>query len=146
MKGPTARGLGAFAGFFVLTAGVYWLWLLRSWAHDINELYGSRRFSPNQIVLLTVLTLGIAGFYYHWRLATELPAASIAAGAPADHEMPSRVWIALALSVAVSFFSGGLALLLSMVLLGWASWQVQRSLNTAALASLPAEVVSALPG
>jgi hypothetical protein len=143
------RPLGSFAARFTLTLGLYWLWLLASWAGEINRLYGSRRWSPVWIVGTTLLTLGIAGFYYHYKLTGELPMAATVHGTALEPELSSRVAVGLGLSVIISFFSGGLALFLSIAVLGWAAWQTQAALNRIAIAALPNPadgVAGALPG
>lgn len=135
-RAVTYRPMGAFFTLSVFTLGLYWLYLLYSWAGDINRLYGSPHYSPRWVVLTTLLTLGLAGFWYHWRFARELLLIGTIASASGDsspapsHELPSRVAIGLGLSVLISLFSGGLALFLSIAVLLWAAWQVQAALNT----------------
>jgi len=56
----------------LLSAGLYNIYLLYVWAREINGLTGTRRYSPKVVLVLMVLTLGLAGTVYECFYAIDL--------------------------------------------------------------------------
>lgn len=127
------RTLGSFTARYALTLGLYWPWLLYSWAADLYRASGQQQPRPLWVMGTTVLTLGFGALYWHWRIARELVGLGMQRGVRVDPNLPTYVLIASGLSVVVSALSGGVAILLGLVFAAGACWMTQNAFNALAI-------------
>jgi hypothetical protein len=124
----------------VLTLGLYAPYLLWRWSQDLHRATGGREFRPWTVIWTTIATLGFGTLYWQWKMARELVSTGFGRGVRIDPNLPTLVVLGTTLSVVVSLFSGGLAIVLGLVFAGWACWKLQDAMN-----SLAVETMSALP-
>lgn len=133
VRALTVRPLGSFATWYTLTLGLYAPYLLVRWSQDLNRASERPAFGLGKVIGTTILTLGFASLYWQWRIARELVAAGMARGVRIDPNTPTHVVLASTLSVVVSLFSGGLAIVLGLVFAGWSCWRIQDAFNALAI-------------
>lgn len=132
---PTTRRIerrepGIFALLNLVTIGFYSDYLAYRWAEDLNALLGRRKYDPAVVLVFGLLTCTIGFSVFAIAYAYDLERIGQAAGDPQRGEhLGSYVLILILLAMVISVFTGGLALLLSMVIWVSAFWLIQNEIN-----------------
>ena len=113
-----------------LTLGLYGVYLVYRWAEEINILLGRRKYEPVVILIVGLLTctigFSVAAMFY----AFDLERLGKAVGYPKRTEhLGTYVVFVILLSCVVGILSGGLAVLLSIVLWVVGLWLIQNEIN-----------------
>jgi hypothetical protein len=69
---PPFRSVAKVVALSALTFGVYGLYLVYAWSHEVNAVLGRRKYRPALMVVLTVLTFGLAGIVLKIMWANDL--------------------------------------------------------------------------
>lgn len=66
------RDITAFVTLNVVTLGFYWLYVIYHWAKEINGLSGRVKYPPALVLLVSLLTCGMAGLVFECLFAFEV--------------------------------------------------------------------------
>ncbi len=128
--GIKKRDLGILVLLFVVTLGLYGFYLIPDLGRSVNFALNKRKYSFAVVLILGILTLGIALSVYEILYAYDLERHGRQSGfAERVGSMGSYVLILNILSWIVAFMSGGVAFIVSAFLGTWATWLVQKELN-----------------
>lgn len=124
------RDLGIIVLLLVVTIGFYGFYLIPDFGRGVNIAIGRRKYSFALILLLGIITLGIALSVFEIMFAYDLERS----GQESDFKkrvqnLGSYVMILNIISWIVAFASGGFAFIVSCILGIWATWLIQKELN-----------------
>lgn len=123
------RDIAVFVTLNVVTLGIYWFYVIYHWTKEINGLSGRVRYSPALVLLVSILTCGMAGLVFECLFAYEVVEAGRKSGMAGRNEQLGEWVIAcnvLAMLTALIPFVG---LLVALPLGILASALVQVELN-----------------
>ncbi len=66
------RQLAAVGALSIVTLSLYNIYLVYAWAKDLNQLLGQPRRNPNTVLILSIVTLGIAPLVFECLYAREV--------------------------------------------------------------------------
>jgi len=124
------RDIGIVVLLSIVTLGIYYIYLMGTWANDINHLAKREKHNSILIVIVGVITLTLALLV--WEIIYAYDLQKIAADRDTsgrNASLGSFVLILDVLAIAVGFLSGGLALIVSCGLGIWAYCLIQKELN-----------------
>jgi hypothetical protein len=114
------REVGGFVGLYIVTFGLYALYLLGStWPEQYNQLLGEKRYNQTKITLLYICTCGIAIFYFAWKFISDLDEIAARLNLPAN---PNASHMRFG-------FIGWFIPYVSAIAVPWHLWQIQKELN-----------------
>jgi len=124
------RDTGIVVLLSVVTLGIYYIYLMGTWANDINHLARREKHKSILVVIVGIITCTIA--LYVWEIVYAYDLQKIAA----DRDTPGRnaslgsfVLILNIAGISIAFLSGGLAVILSIGIGIWAYCLIQKELN-----------------
>ena len=124
------RDLGIMVLLFVVTLGIYGFFLIPDLGRSVNTIIGRNKYSFPVVLVVGIVTLGLALTVYEILYAFDLERKGGEAkpGRRAE-SLGSYVLILNIVAVVVAFLSGGLAFIVSAFLATWATWLVQKETN-----------------
>jgi hypothetical protein len=66
------RDIAVFVLLCVVTLGIYWFYVSYHWSKEINGLVGRAKYNPVLVVVVNVLTCGLAGLVFESLFAFDL--------------------------------------------------------------------------
>ena len=66
------RDIGLFVVLCIVTLGIYWFYLVYHWAKEVNGLAGRAKYPPLVVLLVSILTCGIAGLVFECLFAFDV--------------------------------------------------------------------------
>ena len=66
------RDIAVFILLCVVTLGIYWFYISYHWSKEINGLVGRAKYNPVVVVLVNVLTCGLAGLVFESLFAFDI--------------------------------------------------------------------------
>jgi hypothetical protein len=121
------RDLGTIIALSIVTLGIYTIYLIASYADDMNAILGRKKYNAGTVLLLSILTVGIAAVVYHIRYADDFQ--TIARENGKDSSIGALVLIMQLSATALAIFTAGLGYFISLFLSIWAIWLVQNEIN-----------------
>tara|TARA_B100001093_G_scaffold426113_1_gene419899 strand:+ start:299 stop:715 length:417 start_codon:yes stop_codon:yes gene_type:complete len=136
MKRYASRGLLKLTILLAVTFGLYWFYLIPSQAREVNLVIGREKYNFTLLLILGILTVGIALLVTNIMCAYDLERAGKAKGEETRVDNLGAIVLLLEIaSLIIGFLSGGLAFIVSFGLGVYATWFVQKNLNHEAGAS-----------
>lgn len=124
------RNLWIFILLFFVTLGFYGFYLIPDFGRSVNAVIGRRKYSFALVLVLGIITLGIAFSVFEIIYAYDLERNGIKSGFEKRVQyLCVYVLILNIISWIVAFLSFGWAFIVSMYLGIWATWLVQKELN-----------------
>jgi hypothetical protein len=122
------RDIAIFVLLNVVTLGVYWFYLAYQWAKEVNGLLGTRKYDPGIVLLVSILSCGVAGLVFECLYAFDIAAAAKSRGVPDRREqLPTWVIVCNCLAMGLSLIP--FAVVIAFPLGIMASVLVQLELN-----------------
>ena len=66
------RDIAVFVVLCIVTLGIYWFYLVYHWSKEINGLVGRAKYPPLVVLLVSLLTCGLAGFAFECLFAFDV--------------------------------------------------------------------------
>jgi uncharacterized protein DUF4234 len=66
------RSIGVFVLLCIITLGIYWFYLVYHWAKEVNGLVGRAKYPPLVVLLVNILTCGLAGLAFECLFAFDV--------------------------------------------------------------------------
>ncbi|MDX9976368.1 MAG: DUF4234 domain-containing protein [FCB group bacterium] len=128
--GIKKRDLGIIILLCVVTLGLYGFYLIPDFGRSVNAALNRRKHSFSVVLILGILTLGVALTVYEIIYAYDLERNGRQAGfGERVSSLGTYVLVLNIVSWIVVFMSGGVALIVSAFTGIWATWLVQKELN-----------------
>ena len=122
------RDIAIFVLLNFVTLGFYWLYLCYCWAKEVNGLHGRVKYQPWAVLLVSIVTCGIAGLVFEILFAFDIRQAIESRGiAGRMEQLPT--WVIALNVVAMIASATTVGLLIGMPLGVLASALVQIELN-----------------
>jgi len=133
------RDIAVFVALNVVTLGIYWFYVVYHWTKEVNGLAGRVKYSPVVVLLVSILTCGLAGLVFECLFAFDVAEAGRKTGAAGRMEqLPMWVIVCNCVAMAVALIPFvGLVIALPLGIL--ASALVQVELNRLADVQLKAQ-------
>jgi len=78
------RNITAFVILMLVTLGFYWFYVVYHWTREVNGWLGEEKYSPALVLLLSILSCGVAGLIFECLFAYDIEKATAA------RELPDR--------------------------------------------------------
>jgi len=128
------RNIGIVVLLSVVTLSIYNIYLMGTWANDINYLENRKKHNSIIVVVLGVITLTFALLVWEIVYAYDLQRITANRDVPGRNaSLGSFVLILNIVAIAVGLLSGGFAFILSCALEIWAYCLIQKELNLIAI-------------
>ena len=75
------RDIAIFVLLMFVTLGFYWFYLCYCWAKDVNGLHGRVKYQPWAVLLVSIVTCGLAGVVFEILFAFDVGQATESRGA-----------------------------------------------------------------
>ena len=127
---PRHRDLGYIALVSAVTLGLFGFYLIPKLGEELNFVLGVRRYRFWVVLLLGILTIGIALSVYECLYAYNLQRHPAYQQLPiAKRDLGGLVLTLNLIAVVVSIATGGLAFIVSLIIGVWATWLIQDAMN-----------------
>ena len=122
------RDVAILVLLFVVTLGLYWFYLAYHWAKEINGLLGRAKYQPVVVLLVSIVTCGLAGLVFEVLFALDAAQATKSRGITSRNEqLATWVIVCNCVGLAVSLIPFGVIVGFPLMVL--ASVLVQVELN-----------------
>jgi hypothetical protein len=126
------RSLGLVALLLVVTLGIYWFYLGYQWSKEMNGLAGRVKYPPVLLLVINIVTLGLAGLAYECIWAYDIAQAAQSRGVP-GHSQGLPLWVIVLNAVGLLLSLTGIGVVLGFPMGVAASLLVQAELNKLAV-------------
>jgi hypothetical protein len=86
------RDIAVFVLLNVVTLGIYWFYVVYQWSKEINGLTGRVKYPPVVVLLVSILTCGLAGIVFECLFAFDVAEAARSRGI-ADRMEQMPTWV-----------------------------------------------------